>query len=560
MSRNHSRAGASFSPTQRKACIVLICCILAVVITFIASWILPAKLGTVFGKDSYDPELYPLDTSLGAVLQQSAEAGNDYITSAVFVGDQYTVSLQSSNQVTLNQYVGQSGLKISDFMGTACVNFVDDASSYTIPQALAKMKPRRVIVTLGSNDTDGSVSADLFSQDYRQALNAISAAYPYCDIIVNAIPPVLRSSENSAERQLIADQFNQRLALLCDEMGYKFLNSTEMLKNDTGYAEKAYFDESSNVFTASGVNTLLSYARTHAWETSDQRPDTSDIPQRAAQPASSAVVTPSPTPLKHKVSYGVEEGRGTLTGNGSTGVSSLEFEVDDRSTVSVTAVASTGYTFYKWSDGQTSETRYDIVTDDFSVTAMFNDARVELTLDRGDTTMKKGESISVNATVKLGGKSHDNSGVQWSVNGELQQNGKTFTFTPSAAGEYVIKAGIEINGTFKSAQFKVTVADDPTTISVSGPSSMELGGSTTLTASVQNAKGDTTWTCDQIPGWGWTGNQAQFTPSAAGTYTLRAKNNGVEATFNLAVNPAATPAPTPEPTEAPQEPSGEASE
>ena len=32
---------------------------------------------------------------------------------------------------------------------------------------------------------------------------------------------------------------------------------------------------------------------------------------------------------------------------------------------------------------------------------MFNDARVELTLDKGDTAMKKGESLTVNATVKL---------------------------------------------------------------------------------------------------------------------------------------------------------------
>ena len=60
--------------------------------------------------------------------------------------------------------------------------------------------------------------------------------------------------------------------------------------------------------------------------------------------------------------------------------------------------------FYKWSDGVTTATRYDNITKDISVKAMFNDARVELTLDKGDTTIKQGESLTVNAAVKLGNK------------------------------------------------------------------------------------------------------------------------------------------------------------
>ena len=231
--------------------------------------------------------------------------------------------------------------------------------------------------------------------------------------------------------------------------------------------------------------------------------------------------------------------------------------MNDKETVSITAVAASGYTFYKWSDGQTSETRYDVVTQDLSVTAMFNDARVDLTLDRGDTTMKKDESISITANVKLGGKTYDNSNVQWAVNGDLQQNGGTFTFTPTEAGSYEIKAGIEINGTYKSAQIKVTVTGDPTTVSVSGTSTIEAGSAVTLNASVQNQKGDITWTCDQT-GWTATGAQVQFTANEPGTYTLRAKNNGAEGIFTLTVNPRATPAPTPtpSPTPAPEEPQG----
>lgn len=553
MNRNSPR----FSPMQRKACIVLLCCALAIVASFVAAWVLPSRLDFSFDSSSYDKDAYPLDTSLSCVLPQSSEADAGYITSTVFVGDQYTVSLQTSNLITLDQYVGQKDLKISEVLSTACVNFANDPNTYTIPQALAQMKPRRVIITLGSNDAAEGVSPELFVQDYRQVVNSIATAYAYSDIIVNAVPPVLKGSENAGERQTYIDQYNQKLAELCEAMGWKFLNSTEMLKNSSGFAEETYFDRGAGTFSASGVNTLLSYVKSHAWQTNDQRPDTNDIPKRAASAAGNVTAEPTPTPFKHKVSYAVEEGKGTLTGNGQTGVSTIEFEVNDKETVSITAVAASGYTFYKWSDGQTSETRYDVVTQDLSVTAMFNDARVDLTLDRGDTTMKKDESISITANVKLGGKTYDNSNVQWAVNGDLQQNGGTFTFTPTEAGSYEIKAGIEINGTYKSAQIKVTVTGDPTTVSVSGTSTIEAGSAVTLNASVQNQKGDITWTCDQT-GWTATGAQVQFTANEPGTYTLRAKNNGAEGIFTLTVNPRATaaPTPTPSPTPAPEEPQG----
>ena len=65
-----------------------------------------------------------------------------------------------------------------------------------------------------------------------------------------------------------------------------------------------------------------------------------------------------------------------------------------------------------------------------------SDARVELTLDKGDTTIKKGESLTVNATVKLGGKAYDATNVQWSINDEMEKNGSSLTFTPDAAGTY----------------------------------------------------------------------------------------------------------------------------
>ena len=555
MSREPYEGKKGFSPAQRKACVVLALCALAIVLSILAAWVLPAKLGLFAGgAGAYDKDAYPLDTSLEAVLPQAA-ADDAYITASVFAGDQYAVTLQKDGRITLNQFVGQEGLKTSKALSTSCVNFASDSSNYTIPQAIPKMKARRVFVQLGANDVDGSVSVDSFIADYKQFLQSIRSAYSYCDIIAVGIPPVTEDSTNAAATQTIIDQFNQAIAVACNDLGCKYLNSAEVLKNSRGYAESSYFE--ANGYSASGARALLEYAKSHAYNTMDSRPDTSDIPQRASQSSGSgSTPLPTATPTKFTASYEVEDsGKGTLTGNGQTGVSSVEIQAEGGTSVNVTAVAADGFVFYKWSDGVTTATRYDNITKDISVKAMFNDARVELTLDKGDTAMKKGESLTVNATVKLGSKAYDATNVQWSINDEMEKNGSSLTFTPDAAGTYVIKAGIEINGTFSTAQLTVTVAqDDPTTISIAyNTNQITTGASVNLTANVQNGSGDTTWSCDGTD-WSATGGAATFTAASAGQYTIRAKNNGVEATVTITVNNPA-PVTTPEPAPTPAAPS-----
>lgn len=552
MSRERQEERVGLSPIQRKACVVLALCALALILSILVAWVLPGKLGLFGGsKDPYDPEAFPLDTTLDCILPQ-ASADDAYITASVFAGDQYAVSLQKDSRITLNQFVGQEGLKTAKALSTSCVNFASDSSTYTIVQAIPKMKARRVFVQLGSNDVDGTVSVDSYIADYKQFLQSIRSAYSYCDIIAVAVPPVKQDSTDAAQIQTYIDQFNQALAAACSDLDVKYLNTAEVLKNSDGYAESTYFEGSG--YSASGARVVLEYAKSHAYNTMDSRPDTSDIPQRASQSVGGNTAEPTATPQKLTASYEVEDAtKGTLTGNGQTGVSSLEIEAASGTSVNVTAVAAEGFVFYKWSDGVTTATRYDNITKDISVKAMFNDARVELTLDKADTTIKKGEKLTINASVKLGGKNYDATNVQWSVNSEMEQNGSSFTFTGDNAGSYTIKAGIEINGTFSTAQLVVTVAADPTTVNISGSNTLTVGQSTTLTATVTNGNGDTVWGCEETS-WRMTGNQVTFTANEAGTYHIHAVNNNVDAVFTVTVSPAptqaptATPAPTPAPT------------
>ena len=414
------------------------------------------------------------------------------------------------------------------------------ATLFFEPSTRTRLSFESAMLSLGGQVLGFSSAASSSASKGESVADTIRVVSAYCDIIAVGIPPVTEDSTNAAETQTRIDQFNQAIAAASSDLGFKYLNTAEALKNTRGYGEGTYFE--SNGFSTSGARALLEYAKNHACNTMDSRPDTSDIPQRASASAGSNAPVPTSTPTKFTASYEVEDSaKGTLTGNGQTGVSSVEIQADSGTSVNVTAVAAEGFVFYKWSDGVTTATRYDNITKDISVKAMFNDARVELTLDKGDSTIKKGESISITATVKLGGKDYSNSNVQWSVNDELEQNGGTFTFTGSNAGEYTIKAGIEINGTFSAAQIKVTVQADPTSVTVSGPDTATVGNKVTFTANVQNANGDVQWSCEETS-WKATGNQVEFTANH-----IHAVNNGADAVFTLHVNAAPTPTPTPTP-------------
>ena len=545
--------GVSFSPIQRRACLVLVLCVLAVIITFVGAWIVPGMLGAGSGSTGdYDSSLYPVDTSLDAVLKEGSSSDSSYASTVVYVGDEYTQSLKTAGQITLNQFLGKDGLSVSKALQEYCIYFEDDSNSYTIPQALAKMKPRRIVVTLGSNDLSSGLSVDAFVQDYQHMLEGFATAYSYSDIIVNAIPPVEESADGAVEKQLLIDQYNQALAVMCNDAGYKFLNSAEVLKDESGFADTSFISGGS--FTTTGAKELVNYVASHAYDAEDRRPDTNDIPNRAESASqdesSTPTATPTATPSTHKVVFEIENGKGTLNGNGQTGVTKLEFEVADGETVSVEAVPADGYTFFKWSDGITNTKWVKKVTQDVSVTAMFNQkTTVSLSIDEGNQTMKVGDSVTFHASLVVNEQAASADNVQWAVNGDLVRNGYSYEFKPTATGTYTIKAGIEVDGVYASQEITVTVEEAPTKVSITGVASMPAGSSTTFTATVENQVGDITWSCPQKPDWSATGNSVQFTASGVGEYTIRATNNGKTAEFKLTVTEAvatATPTTTPE--------------
>lgn len=436
----------SLSEMQQKAVRVLAACAAAVLLTLIVT-IVAVKLTSAPKADiedgeiteDYNQEAFTIDENSSAILAETGDAGDGYLKETLFVGDSNTVRMYNYGMIGLQQFVGVEGLGIQSLTSNPCVFFKDSSNAYTIPQAISMMKPRRIIITMGTNNVTGTMDVGEFITEYRSALTSIKSGYSYCEIIVAAIPPVPANHSNypNMKMQLI-DEFNQALLEMCEQDGYSFLNTSELFKGDNGFGKNSYFAANDIHYSKDGIEALLKYVRTHASDAADKRPDTSNIPTRAQNPASTGESSSSETEMK--ANYYVEGGAGYID-IGTEKVESASFDVTEKDSITVTAVPKDGYVFLKWSDGVTEATRTDKgFKQSLSVTAMFNSASYSLSLNQTSVTITEGESITLKAALTQGNTPASAKDVIWTVNDEQQMNGESFKAKFTTAGTYKVIA------------------------------------------------------------------------------------------------------------------------
>ncbi|WP_294759685.1 GDSL-type esterase/lipase family protein [uncultured Gemmiger sp.] len=276
-----------------KAYMVLAGCAAVLLATTIAAFLLVLdvadtksgkSLGSLVQESGYDSTKNAIDQSAfsATVLPETEDAGQEYIDSTLFLGDSNTARMyRMFDYCSYDNAIGSVGMSARSLQNFACVKFSGYGSYVTMPQAVALMQPRRVLVTFGTNDLSPNYSADSFIENYRAGLQAIADAYPTADIIVNAIPPLGRSHSNANLTQSQVDEYNKAIVEMCDANGWKFLNSAEVLKDDaTGYAKDGYVESGDGIhLTRAAMEALFGYIRTHSYITEDTRPTVTDVPR-----------------------------------------------------------------------------------------------------------------------------------------------------------------------------------------------------------------------------------------------------------------------------------------
>ena len=524
MSRKKQQQNETMTPMQHRAVLVCILCVLAVLLTFgITTTLLkkeepapsvsePAEGPAAPGEDLSGH--YQIDNASTALLTETADAGTDYLNDTLFLGDSNTVRLYNNGLISLQQFCAKEGIGTQVALNEGIVTFKKDSNHYTIPQAVAMMKPRRVVMTFGTNDTGMEVPD--FIAHYTALIQAIQQSYPYTDIIVNTVPPVPADHSNYPHMdQAKIDDFNMALLDLCEQLGVRFLNSAEALKGSDGYGIADYYTSGDIHLKSAGLKAVLNYLRTHALQTEDRRPDTNNIPTRTMEYVSnpsSAVAAPSSEAVsssesqaesasssessssestsenkKFEARYRVDKnGGGTLSVGNDTGNSSVTYTVTDPDkSITVTAVPAEGHVFVKWSDGLTSKTRTDTdFKQNLDVTAVFGTASVHITSEGKGAV---GSSYTFKAT--LSGKYAKTENLRWYANGQE---------VTQAAGKSSIT--VVVDSSMANASYKIhavvtyndcKVSSNTLTITIGSGVTSESGSTSSSSSSHAGPSGST---------------------------------------------------------------------
>ena len=512
------------TPMQHRAVLVCILCVLAVLLTFGITTILlkkeepaPSVSESAEGPAAPGEDLsshYQIDNASTALLTETADAGTDYLNDTLFLGDSNTVRLYNNGLISLQQFCAKEGIGTQVALNEGIVTFKKDSNHYTIPQAVAMMKPRRVVMTFGTNDTGMEVSD--FIAHYTALIQAIQQSYPYTDIIVNTVPPVPADHSNYPHMdQAKIDDFNMALLDLCEQLGVRFLNSAEALKGSDGYGIADYYTSGDIHLKSAGLKAVLNYLRTHALQTEDRRPDTNNIPTRTMEYVSnpsSAVAAPSSEAVsssesqaesasssessssestsenkKFEAHYRVDKnGGGTLSVGNDTGNSSVTYTVTDPDkSITVTAVPAEGHVFVKWSDGLTSKTRTDTdFKQNLDVTAVFGTASVHITSEGKGAV---GSSYTFKAA--LSGKYAKTENLRWYANGQEVTQAAGKSSITVVVDSSMVNASYKIHAVVTYNDCKVS--SNTLTITIGSGVTSESGSTSSSSSSHAGSSGST---------------------------------------------------------------------
>ena len=523
MSRKKQQQNETMTPMQHRAVLVCILCVLAVLLTFgITTTLLKKEEPAPSVSESVaDPTSggdlsghYQIDNASTALLTETADAGTDYLNDTLFLGDSNTVRLYNNGLISLQQFCAKEGIGTQVALNEGIVTFKRDSNHYTIPQAVAMMKPRRVVMTFGTNDTGMEVSD--FIAHYTALIQAIQQSYPYTDIIVNTVPPVPADHSNYPHMdQAKIDDFNMALLDLCEQLGVRFLNSAEALKGSDGYGIADYYTSGDIHLKSAGLKAVLNYLRTHALQTEDRRPDTNNIPTRTMEYVSnpsSAVAAPSSEAVsssesqaesasssessssestgenkKFEARYRVDKnGGGTLSVGNDTGNSSVTYTVTDPDkSITVTAVPAEGHVFVKWSDGLTSKTRTDTdFKQNLDVTAVFGTASVHITSEGKGAV---GSSYTFKAA--LSGKYAKTENLRWYANGQEVTQAAGKSSITVVVDSSMVNASYKIHAVVTYNDCKVS--SNTLTITIGSGVTSESGSTSSSSSSHAGSSGST---------------------------------------------------------------------
>ena len=223
-----------------------------------------------------------IDTDLqsNTILGVTEDMGDEYIDSLIFVGESTTYHMKdrevlSGGKQTRQIWAPRCGTMTLDMSATAIrIVYPDTNEELTIAEAAALAKPKFIIFTFGLNGAVQNVrrGEDYYKRCYRTLLLSVKETSPQTNIIIQSAPPIARDmdmknySVTAAELRDYIDTINSWALSLADELGLRYLNTAEVLKDTDGFLIADLDVGDGHHLNAAAYRKMLGYIRTHGYK------------------------------------------------------------------------------------------------------------------------------------------------------------------------------------------------------------------------------------------------------------------------------------------------------
>lgn len=209
----------------------------------------------------------PAEPEVSPVLAQTSDYGADYLSRFVFLGDTNTFILSSSGVLPQSQVWSTEGgsWNLTDHAGTYIL-FADNGGSIqemTIYNAAAVRQPEFIVINLGLTGLTHT-GEDEFKAAYTTLIETIRMGSPNTKILCQSILPVIDSMSGDVSNSRIT-KANEWILEVAEETGTRYLNTAELLMDDTGNLRSEYADANGVSLSKPGCEAVLLYVRTHGY-------------------------------------------------------------------------------------------------------------------------------------------------------------------------------------------------------------------------------------------------------------------------------------------------------
>ncbi len=224
--------------------------------------------GTVNSTAAFNSDLLGLYPE--TVLQVTDDAGAEYLSKIIFLGDSTTYGLKRYGMLTAGKETTQvwtpaNGTLTLYQTAVSTIVYPNTGEEILISEAVERNHPEIMVITLGVNGI-AFLKEDYFKSEYVKLVESIQQISPNTKIILQSIFPVAASYAN--QDQINNEKINAAngwIVEVAKNCGVKYLDTASALVGIDGFLPEHLQNGDGMHLNEAGFKIELDYIRTHAY-------------------------------------------------------------------------------------------------------------------------------------------------------------------------------------------------------------------------------------------------------------------------------------------------------